>query len=92
MSRPEDIALELHEELLKEPTVQEYLRLKELYFNSPELNQMRSDIARLKSEQKEEEWKNLLDVYERNPLVINYKNSLEEVRELLLEIKEIISD
>ena len=92
MSRPEDIALELHEELLKEPTVQEYLRLKELYFNSPELNQMRSDIARLRSEQKEEEWKNLLDVYERNHLVINYKNSLEEVRELLLEIKEIISD
>ena len=92
MNKPEEIAVELHDELLKEPVIQEYLKLKELCFQSSELEEMRKNIARLKSEQKEEEWKNLLEIYEHHPLVVNYKNALEDARELLLEIKEIISD
>ena len=92
MNKPEEIAEELHNELLKEPVIQEYLRLKNLYFSNPELEELRTNIARLKAENKEEEWENLLEVYDKHPLVVNYKNALEDARELLEEIKEIISD
>ena len=80
----------LREEIDSLPTVQEYYRLKSLYENDKELEAMRREIARLKTEGKEEERKNLLEVYNNHPLVNNYETSKQEVESLLLVIKNII--
>ena len=72
------------------PEVQEYYRIRTIYENDKNLKQMRSDIARLKFEGKEEERKNLLKVYNSNPLVNNFEAAKEEVEHILLVIKSII--
>ncbi len=81
---------DLYEELINYPVVKEYLRLKDLYNKDEELKELRKEIARLKQEGKDEEHKNLLEAYNRHPLVNNYFASREEVRNLLLEIKDIL--
>ena len=72
------------------PEAQEYYRLKTLYENDEELKQMRQNIARLKSEGKEEERNNLLAIYNSHPLVNNYMMAKEEAEHILLVIKNII--
>ena len=54
------------------------------------LSEMRTQIARLKSEGKNEENKNLLEVYNNHPLVNNYNIAREEAIELLKSVKKII--
>lgn len=83
-------AKEIREDVDNLPLVKEYYRLKELYENDKELEKLRKEIARLASEGKEEERKNLLHIYETHPLVSNYTSVKEEVMELLLSIKNII--
>ena len=83
-------AKKLREEIDNLPTVQEYYRLKSLYEADEELAKMRKEIARLKSEGKEEERKNLLEVYNNHPLVNNYEAAKQEVESLLLVIRNII--
>ena len=72
------------------PEIKEYYRLKELYENDQDLKEMRRDIARLKSEGKEEERNNLLQIYNSHPLVNNYEMVKEEAERILLVIKNII--
>ena len=72
------------------PSVKEYYRVKNLYENDKELKAMRKEIARLKNEGKEEERKNLLDVYNKHPLVNNYEVAKQEVISILSVIKNII--
>ena len=83
-------AKKLREEIDSLPTVKEYYRLRSLYESDEELAKMRKEIARLKSEGKEEERKNLLEVYDNHPLVNNYEVAKQEVESLLLVIRNII--
>ena len=83
-------AKKLREEIDNLPTVQEYYHLKSLYEADEELANMRREIARLKNDGKEEERKNLLEIYNNHPLVNNYELAKQEVESLLLVIKNII--
>ena len=83
-------ALALKEDLLNLPEVKEYFSLKELYENDEELETMRKEIARLKTLGKEEERNNLLKIYNSHPLVNNFQIAKEEVKHILLTIKDII--
>ena len=83
-------AKELRKSIDELPSVQEYYSVRALYENDKELKKMRSEIARLKNEGKEEERKNLLERYNKHPLVNNYEASKEEVISILSVIKNII--
>lgn len=87
-----EIARDLRSRIDELPEVKEYQKLKELYENDAELKQMRSGIARLESENKIEEKKNLLEIYNSHPLVNNFNAAKEEVTNLLQMIKQILSD
>lgn len=80
----------LREDIDSLPEIKEYYRLKELYENDHSLKEMRENIARLKSEGKEEERNNLLAIYNSHPLVNNYMMAKEEAEHILLVIKNII--
>ena len=86
------LAQELNQELISLPEMKEYLRLKELYHNDQELKELRENIARLKNENKEEERNNLLQIYNRHPLVNNYFMAKEEVMAILNEIQKELTD
>ena len=73
------------------PEIQEYYRLKTLMENDEELRRLRTEIARLAKEGKTEERKNLLAVYNANPLVNNYYVAMEEAKSILRAIKDIIN-
>ena len=73
------------------PEIQEYYRLKTLMENDEELRRLRTEIARLAKEGKTEERKNLLVVYNANPLVNNYNIAMEEAKSNLRAIKDIIN-
>ena len=83
-------AKELRKDIDSLPEVKEYYRLKELMENDEELAMLRKEIARLKVEGKEEERNNLLKIYNSHPLVNNYEAAQEEVKSILLAIKNII--
>lgn len=83
-------AKELRKDIDNLPEIKEYYRLKILYENDEELRKMRKEIARLCSLHKEEEKKNLLNIYNNYPLVNNYEATKEEAQKILLAIKNII--
>ena len=85
------LSKELREEIDHLPEVQEYYRLRDLYENDKELAKMRKEIARLKSEGKEEEKNNLLKLYNSHPIVSNYELAKQEVESILRSIKDIIN-
>ena len=90
MDKVIETAEKLKQSLLELPEFKEYLNLKDLYEKDESLKQMRLDIARLKAEGKEEERKNLLEIYNNHPLVNNYNIAKEEVKEILQTIKDMI--
>lgn len=92
MANPIDSAKELRKEIETLPEVQEYLSLKTLFENDKELQEMRTNIAKLESEGKLEEKKNLIDVYNSHPLVVNFNLLKDEVKSILLEINDILND
>ena len=73
------------------PEIQEYYRLKTLMENDEELRRLRTEIARLAKEGKVEEKKNLLAIYNANPLVNNYNVAMEEAKSILRAVKDIIN-
>lgn len=73
------------------PEIQEYYRLKTLMENDEELRRLRTEIARLTKEGKNEEKKNLLAIYNSHPLVNNYNIAMEEAKSILRAIKDIIN-
>ena len=83
-------AVALRKEINSLPEIQEYFRLKELFEKDTSLQEMRQNIAKLKSEGKEEERKNLLEVYNKHPLVNNYYLTKEEAISILNTIKNIL--
>ena len=80
------------EQLDNHPLIQEFLKLKEAMKNDAELKSMRQEISRLKNENKNEEHKALLEIYNSHPIVSNYEETKSEVASLLKEIKTILSD
>ena len=84
-------AKSLRNEIDSLPEIQEYYRLKNLMENDEELATLRKEIARLAQEGKNEERKNLLEIYNNHPLVNNYNLAMEEAKSILLAIKDIIN-
>lgn len=80
----------LREDIDNLPEIKEYYRLRDLYENDIGLKAMRENIARLKAEGKEFERSNLLNIYNRHPLVNNYNIAKEEAERILRVIKDII--
>ncbi len=85
------LAKELKEELLKEPLIAEYLRVKELVDKDEEINLLKKDIALAKAHKNDKLHQELLSRYNNHPLVVNYNVLKEEVNEYLLEISKIVN-
>ena len=92
MNNIDDILLSLKKEIDDLPLIQEYKSLKEVVENDEELKRMRQEIARLTNEEKYEERDALLEIYNAHPIINNFNQIKEEVKELLSQIKDIISD
>jgi len=83
---------ELASDLQELPEIKEFLRLKKLMETNKELADMRSNIARLAQDNKEEEKANLLAIYNSHPLVNNYNIAKEEAARILRTIQNILSE
>ena len=89
MDKAIELAYELKNEIDALPLFQEYKRIKELVDNSIELKELKQEIARnstnlgLKKE--------LIEKYNSHPLVVNYNELRNEVKDYLYEICEIIN-
>lgn len=92
MNSVDDVLLSLKDELDNLPLIQEYKSLKEVVESDEELKRMRQEIARLTNEEKYEERDALLVIYNAHPIINNFNQIKEEVKELLRQIKDIISD
>lgn len=90
MNNVENSLIELKSKLDQLPLIEEFLRLKEVMENDEELKTMRQEIARLKAENKSEEHDVLLEIYNSNPIIVNYNLLREDVKNLLGEIKNIL--
>ncbi|MCF0108084.1 MAG: YlbF family regulator [Bacilli bacterium] len=91
MNNPVDSAKALKKEIEELPEVKEYLSLKDLLENDKELQELRTNIARLESEGKLEEKKNLLEIYNSHPLIVNFNILKDEVKNILSEINDILN-
>ena len=91
MSDPIEIAKELKEEILKDPLIVEYLRIKRLYESDEEISSLKQDIALAKAHHNDELHKELLAKYNSHPLVVNYNVLKDEVNDYLLEISKIVN-
>lgn len=85
------LAKELKEEILKEPLIVEYFRIKHLVESNEEINSLKRDIALAKAHQEDKLHKELLVKYNSHPLVVNYNTLKEEVNEYLSEISKIVN-
>ena len=91
MNNPVDSAKALKKEIEELPEVKEYLSLKDLLENDKELQELRTNSARLESEGKLEEKKNLLEIYNSHPLIVNFNILKDEVKNILSEINDILN-
>jgi len=90
-----DLALQkLKSYIFDDPSVQEYLKLKDIIYNDPNLIEMRNKIKYLKkcdiNEEQKKEYLELIQEYNRSPLIVQFKNVSEDVYNLLNEIKKEI--
>ena len=85
-----ECAKKLKEELNALPLIKEFLNLKKEIEVNDEIKELKENLAYLKNNNKEEEYKNLLKIYHANPLINNYEILKEDVYALLDEIKNII--
>jgi cell fate (sporulation/competence/biofilm development) regulator YmcA (YheA/YmcA/DUF963 family) len=92
MDKIEELTNRIATDLNSLPEVEEFLRLKELMGTDKELVNMRSEIARLAFEKKEEEKNNLIAIYNSHPIVNNYNVVREEIMNILQTIKDILSE
>ena len=86
-----ELAKELKEEILNDPLIKEYLRIKKLYESDDEINSLKREIALAKTQHKDVLHKELLAKYNSHPLVVNYNVLKEEVNNYLLEISKIVN-
>ena len=85
-------AKELRQELDKLPLFQEYVEVKKTIDEDDELNELKKQIVRAKSEGRLEDHKKLIHKYENHPLTINLNQLEEEVKNYLKEISEILNE
>lgn len=89
MNKAIELTYELKKEIDSLPLFQEYKRVKEAVDSSKELNDLKKEIAKSTSDKAKH--KALLELYNSNPLMLNYKELEEQVSEYLKEICEIIN-
>ena len=89
MDKAIELAYELKKEIDALPLFQEYKRIKELVDNSAELKELKQEIA--KNSTNPSLKKKLIDKYNSHPLVVNYNELKNEVKDYLYEICEIIN-
>ena len=87
MNKVSDSILELKETIFKEPTVQEYLTLKKAIKESEELIKLQEDILYFNKNNQSMKAKELMEIYNSHPLIVNYNNVKDDVNDLLNEIK-----
>jgi len=95
MSKEIDETVEtIKDDLLNDPLIIRYLELEKLISSSESLNSLKKEIDYLKkcniNEEEKIKYKNLLEQYNSNPLVNEFKNVSDDVFNLLEEIKEEI--
>lgn len=95
MSKEIDETIEtIKDDLLNDPLIIRYLELEKLVSSSEYLNSLKKEIDYLKkcniNEEEKIKYKNLLEQYNSNPLVNEFKNVSDDVFNLLEEIKEEI--
>jgi cell fate (sporulation/competence/biofilm development) regulator YmcA (YheA/YmcA/DUF963 family) len=95
MSKEIDEAIEkIKGDIDNDPLIMRYLKLEELISSSESLNSLKKEIDFLKkcniNEEEKVKYKDLLNKYNSDPLVIEFKNISDEVYNLLEEIKEEI--
>ena len=83
-------AINLRQALMEDERVQEYFRLKKLFEESEDLIDMRKNLALYKEEGREVEYSNIKELYEHHPIVINFYNSKEEVKDLINDVIEVL--
>lgn len=86
MNKIIEAAITLKENLLNEPLIKEYLRVKTFFENNEELKLKREEIALAKANESPAYY-SLKKEYENHPLVVNYYSLKGEVYELLKEIE-----
>jgi tRNA-2-methylthio-N6-dimethylallyladenosine synthase len=83
---------DLKKEVINEPIVQEYLRLKNIVDNSEELHKLEMEIKFIKkcemSNEEIAEYNSLLKKYNENPIIINYLAVQKEMQQFLKELKD----
>lgn len=84
--------LELEASLKQSKEFQEYLSLKKIIEEDKELKKMRLNIAHLKKEGKEKERILALEEYNNNPLVHNFYELQEQIKEELLMLRDMIDN
>lgn len=84
-------AQELKNELDNLPLFIEYKRVKNLYDNNVEINELKKQIVRARNEGRMNEHKLLLDRLHNDPLYLNYTKLEEEVIEYYKEISNILN-
>ena len=94
--------LKIKKILLSDPKIKEFLNLKEEVKNNKEILEYQDKIRALqkkmttnvmdkeKYEVAKKEYLETLDQYQNHPLVYNYIKLSEEIKDILLEIKEIL--
>lgn len=92
MDKIAELTDKVAKDLISLPEVKEFLRLKEIMGSDKDLINMRSEIARLTYEKKEEEKSNILAIYNAHPIVNNYNVVREEVITILRTLKDILSE
>ena len=91
MNKIIELSHKLREELDKLPLFIEYKSTKKEIENNIELKELKKLIVRAKNENRLEDQKELLQKYNSHPLVVNYNNLQNEVRDYLKEISDILN-
>lgn len=91
MKTIEETAQEIKDYLLSLPEVKEYIALKKDYETDEKLNELKKLIIRAKNENRMDDYKSLKKEFDEHPLVNNYLNAKEEVKNILKEISNILN-
>ena len=82
----------LKDKLFDEPVVKQYFLYKESIEKDAKLVHLKNEMVRLTKENKHNDVKILKEQYDNHPLINNFNVLKEEVKNLLLEIKEILNN
>lgn len=94
MNKYDELIIIIRNELMKKEVVNEYFKLKKIIGESKYIQNLDNEIKYYQKCKMNDEEKNkyleLLDTYNNDPLIVQYKNVREEVEIILSEIKDIL--